>query len=140
MAATPETIQVLARQAARWATAASQDANLFIANLHANYGAAYIFALRQVAADSEIRATTGLDAVVFEREVVNVQDAAARRLLLAAPRIAPKGALAKVAGEGTGLTASSLAPTAREYWIGVAANVTVLLVAAALFARRRSNR
>lgn len=100
--ATAETIQILARQAARWTTAARQDANPFIANLHANYGAAYVFALRQVASDAQIRQVLGIDGADLERQIVAVQDQVAARIGRACPGIVPRGPLAKIAKEGLG--------------------------------------
>ena len=38
----------LVRQAARWSTAAKQDNNSMIAVLHANYGAGYLWALKDI--------------------------------------------------------------------------------------------
>ena len=81
MMASAADIHALVRQARRWSTAALQDREPLIAVLHANYGAAYAFALRQIASDAEIRAAAGVDGKTLEDAVVRVQDAATRRLV-----------------------------------------------------------
>lgn len=40
--------QKLIRQVARWSTAGKQDKNSMIAVLHANYGAGYLWALKDI--------------------------------------------------------------------------------------------
>jgi hypothetical protein len=44
-------IKKLVRQTARWATAADQDDNGYIANLHATYAMGYLMALREIYTD-----------------------------------------------------------------------------------------
>lgn len=41
-------IKRLVRQTARWATAADQDLNGYIANLHATYAMGYLMAIREI--------------------------------------------------------------------------------------------
>lgn len=98
-AATPDTIRVLVRQAARWATAAQQDQNLVVAVFHASYAVAYVTALRQVANDADIKAATGVDAVAIDDEIAKIQDGVTRKLVAACPGIRPPGRLAVIAGE-----------------------------------------
>jgi len=94
-------ITVLARQSGRWSSAALQDENPLIANLHANYGAAYIFALRQIASDKDILRVTGKEAKRIEDEIVAVQDISAKKLINACPNIVPENKfLAALGGEG----------------------------------------
>lgn len=94
-------IQTLVRQSSRFSTAALQDDNPFIANLHANYGAGYIFALRQIAHDKDILRVTGKDGKRIEEEIVAVQDISAKKLLKSCPGIIPKNKfLAELGGEG----------------------------------------
>ena len=97
--ASPDTIRILVRQTARWATAAQQDNNAYIAFLHASYGQAYVGALRQVANDADIMRVTGVDAAELEAEVSRVQDAVSRKLIAACPAIMPPGNLVKIAKE-----------------------------------------
>lgn len=85
-----EIVAILYRQAARWAVASEQDASPIIAVLHANYGAGYLWALKDIATPEEFaRATGGADFLEFERDVVRIQDAAARKLVKACETVAP---------------------------------------------------
>ncbi len=94
-------IMVLSRQAARWSTAAKQDKNSMIAVLHANYGAGYLWALKDIASTEQIKAATGIDLLKFEREIVSTQDMATKRMTKLCPKYAPdKTYLTKIAGEG----------------------------------------
>jgi hypothetical protein len=67
-------IEKLVRQSARYAVAAQQDASPVIAVLHANYAAAYFYALKEFATDSQIHNATGIDVKKFKEHVTNVQD------------------------------------------------------------------
>ncbi len=82
-------IKTLLRQSARWSTAASQDANHMIAILHANYGAGYLWALKDIATDNEIE-KTGVDILKFRDEIVKVQDEATIKMANACKNFAPK--------------------------------------------------
>ena len=94
-------ILVLTRQAARWSTAAKQDENSMIAVLHANYGAGYLWALKDIASSEQIKAATGIDLLKFEREIVSTQDMATKKMAKLCPKYAPKSTyLTKIGGEG----------------------------------------
>ena len=94
-------IMVLTRQAARWSTAAKQDKNSMIAVLHANYGAGYLWALKDIASSEQIKAATGIDLLKFEREIVSTQDMATKKMAFLCPKYAPKSTyLTKIGGEG----------------------------------------
>lgn len=95
-----EALQTLARQAARWATAAQQDQNPLIRVLHANYAMAYVTALRQIAHDQLISAETGIDPRWLETEIGKIQDSAVRALAKTIPHMMPRGPLTRLAGEG----------------------------------------
>lgn len=69
-----KSIEKLVRQSARYATAAQQDKSPVIALLHANYAAGYLYALKDIATDSQIHNATGIDVKKFTEHVVNVQD------------------------------------------------------------------
>jgi hypothetical protein len=69
-----KSIEKLVRQSARYATAAQQDKSPMIALLHANYAAAYLYALKDIATESQIHNVTGIDVKKFKEHVVNVQD------------------------------------------------------------------
>ena len=74
-----KSIEKLVRQSARYATAAQQDASPVIAVLHANYAAAYLYALKDIATDSQIHNATGVDVKKFKEHVTNVQDMVTRK-------------------------------------------------------------
>ena len=94
-------ILVLTRQAARWSTAAKQDENSMIAVLHANYGAGYLWALKDIATSEQIKAATGIDLLKFEREIVSTQDMATKKMAKLCPKYAPESTyLTKIGGEG----------------------------------------
>ena len=94
-------INILIRQTARWSTAAAQDESPLIAVLHANYGAGFLWALKDIASDTQIEQATNLDIVKFEREVVKIQDNATKRMIKLCPKYAPpKTYLTKYSGEG----------------------------------------
>jgi hypothetical protein len=84
-----DTIKTLVRQAARWSVAAQQDENPMIAVLHANYGAGYLWALKDIATDDEIEKATGIDVLKFRDEIVKVQDFATRKAVNACPEFGP---------------------------------------------------
>jgi hypothetical protein len=95
------TIKTLSRQAARWSTAANQDQHILIAVLHANYGAGYLWALRDIATDQEILNATGIDVLKFRDEITNIQDKTTRKLAELCPAYAPPASyLGKIAAEG----------------------------------------
>ena len=72
-------IEKLVRQSARYAVAAQQDASPVIAILHANYAAAYFYALKDIASESQIHNATGIDVKKFKEHVTNVQDMVTRK-------------------------------------------------------------
>lgn len=96
----PMTIPTLVRQTARWMIAARQDQNPLIAVMHANYATGYWYALRDIATDQAIERATGLDAVVFQRQVQAVQEEATMKALQVCPSFGPQTDLARLAGEG----------------------------------------
>ena len=96
-----DTINTLLRQAARWTTAAQQDNNPMVAVLHANYGAAYVWALKDIATDTMIYNASSVDIHKFAKEVTAVQDSATKRMAGLCPKYAPEPSyLTKIAGEG----------------------------------------
>lgn len=74
-----KSIEKLVRQSARYAVAAQQDASPVIAVLHANYAAAYFYALKDIASESQIHNATGIDVKKFKEHVTNVQDMVTRK-------------------------------------------------------------
>ena len=74
-----QSIEKLVRQSARYATAAQQDKSPVIAVLHANYAAAYLYALKDIATESQIHNATGINVKKFKEHVTNVQDMVTRK-------------------------------------------------------------
>ena len=94
-------IKTLVRGAARWATASLQDKSPLIAVLHANYGAGYLWALRDAFTDTEIERVTGINVKTFMDQIVSVQDIATKRMIQSCPNYASELniQLATVGGE-----------------------------------------
>tara|TARA_Y100001958_G_C20891866_1_gene317711 strand:- start:13 stop:399 length:387 start_codon:yes stop_codon:yes gene_type:complete len=94
-------VKKLLRQTARWATAAKQDNNSMIAVLHANYGAGYLWALKDIMKTDIIEKITGINMMKFEAEVIKIQDTATKKMAKLCPKYAPKKSyLTSIAGEG----------------------------------------
>lgn len=93
-------INKLARQAARWSTAAKQDDSHLVAVLHANYGAGYLWALQDIATASQIKAATDIDLDKFNKEIVKIQDDTTLKMIQLCPDYGPeKTYLSRVGGE-----------------------------------------
>ena len=78
----------LIRQCARWAVASEQDKSPLIALLHANYAAGYLWALKDIVSDVEIKQHTNIDILDFEKKIVNIQDIATKKVSSACPEFA----------------------------------------------------
>jgi len=90
------------RQISRWSSAAKQDMNDLIAVLHANYGAGYLFSMKELFSEKEIEEVLGSEQKrkEFEAEIIKVQDEATKKAVSKCPEFS--GAvdfLAKMAGE-----------------------------------------
>ena len=94
-------INKLVRQTARWATAASQDDNPVIEVLHANYSAGYLWALKDIATNKDIENATKIDMNKFQKNVVDIQDKANKKLVKLCPNFIKTDNiyLAKIGGE-----------------------------------------
>ena len=91
----------LVRQAARWSTAAKQDNSSMIAVLHANYGAGYLWALKEIMNNDIIEKNTGINMMKFESEIVKIQDEATKKMAKLCPKYAPEPSyLTSLSGEG----------------------------------------
>jgi hypothetical protein len=78
-------IKTLIRSCARWALASLQDKSPLIAILHANYGAGYLWALKEIFTDYEIYRATGIDIIFFTKKITDIQDLATKRLTSTCP-------------------------------------------------------
>ncbi len=79
-------IQTLVRQASRWAAAAKQDDSPIIALLHANYGAGFLWALKDIATDTEIEKATNIDIIKFTKKITDIQDQSTKKVSRACPK------------------------------------------------------
>ena len=79
-------IIALVRQTARWSVAAQQDDTPLIALLHANYGAGYLWALKDIATDQEIENAAGVNVLELKKRVTDIQDQATRKVATACPK------------------------------------------------------
>ena len=94
-------IKKLVRQTARWATAADQDTNGYIANLHATYAMGYLMATREIYTDVEIEKYSGINIRKFETEISSIMDDAIKKLVVLCPTGQPKNQyLASISKEG----------------------------------------
>jgi len=94
-------IKTLIRQGARWSVAATQDKNDMIGLLHANYGAGYLWALRDIFSDKDIEEIGGIDIIRFRDEIVNIQDEITKRVIKRCPEFGPESSyLTTLGGEG----------------------------------------
>ena len=94
-------IEKLIRQSARYATAAQQDDSPLIANLHANYAAAYLYAAKDIANETQIHNSTGVDVIKFKEHIVNIQDMVTKKTVAKCPEFSGQVDLylATIAGE-----------------------------------------
>ena len=83
-------INKLIRQIARWATAAVQDTNPYIANLHATYSVGYLMALREIYDDETINKLGNINVRILEEEVTKIMDGAISQLIQICPEGQPK--------------------------------------------------
>ena len=94
-------IKSLLRQSARWTVAARQDENPLIAVLHANYGAAYLWALKDNFNTDMIEEATGIDIQRFQKNITETQDNVTRKMSSLCPGFAPpRTYLTEISGEG----------------------------------------
>ena len=74
-------IEILLRQSARYSIAALQDKSLFIAILHANYGAGYWWALKDIVPTDVISRVAGVPYETIEKQVLSIQDIFTKKLI-----------------------------------------------------------
>jgi hypothetical protein len=94
-------VKTLIRQGSRWATAAEQDMSPLIATVHANYGAGYLWALKDILSQNEIEKYGGIDLMKYEREILKIQDKTTMNNAKLCPGYAPERTyLTSLGGEG----------------------------------------
>lgn len=84
----PDTLTILTKAAAKWATTAQQDESPYVAVMHANYAAGYLQALKDVATPTEIYRQTGVEFKKFEEHILNVQDMVTQKVIKKCPEFA----------------------------------------------------
>jgi hypothetical protein len=83
-------INRLIRQTARWATAANQDTNAYISNLHATYAVGYLMALREIYMDETITRLSNVDVRKLDIHINQIMDDAVKKLINVCPDGQPK--------------------------------------------------
>jgi hypothetical protein len=87
-----KSIIILVRQASRWSTAAQQDKSPLVSLLHANYGAGFLWALKDIATDKEINsAIPELDIKKFTKKIVDIQDMSTKNVTNVCPQFVGEG-------------------------------------------------
>jgi len=81
-------ISRIMRGSARWALASKQDKSPLVAVLHANYGCAYLWALKDVFNDYEIESATGINVIDFQNRITNIQDTVTKNVVKLCPEYA----------------------------------------------------
>ena len=81
-------INTIIRGCARWASASLQDKSPLVAVLHANYASGYLWALRDVFSDQDIYKASGIDIIIFQKQITDVQDKATRFMVSVCPKYA----------------------------------------------------
>jgi hypothetical protein len=81
-------ISRIMRGSARWSLASKQDKSPLVAILHANYGCAYLWALKDVFSDYEIKSAIGIDVIDFQNKITNIQDLATKNIVKLCPEYA----------------------------------------------------
>jgi hypothetical protein len=71
---TKSSIEKMVKQAAQYAITAQQDISPVMSVRHANYAVAHLYALGNIATDTQIHNATGIDVKKFREHITNVQD------------------------------------------------------------------
>lgn len=83
-------VNKLIRQTSRWATAADQDTNAYIANLHATYAVGYLMALREIYSDEEISRLSHVNVRKLDTQINQIMDNSVKKLIEVCPEGQPK--------------------------------------------------
>lgn len=95
-------IRKLIRQSARFSVASRSDRTSLISVLHSNYGATYMFALKDLFSDKEIEDVIGSEELrkKFESKIIEIQDNATKNVVKHCPQYTDEiGFLTKLAGQ-----------------------------------------
>ena len=83
-------VNKLIRQTSRWATAADQDTNAYISNLHATYAVGYLMALREIYSDEEISRLSHVNVRKLDTQITQIMDNSVKKLIEVCPEGQPK--------------------------------------------------
>jgi hypothetical protein len=95
-------LSTLIRQSSRWTMAAKQDLSPLIKVLHSNYGAGYLWAMKDIFTEKEINSAMGSEELrkKFEYETIKMQDESTRAAVKECPDFTPAlDFIAQFAGE-----------------------------------------
>lgn len=94
-------INTIIRGCARWAAASLQDKSPLVAVLHANYASGYLWALRDTFSDEEIKRSSGVNIIQFQKRITDIQDIATKSMISVCPKYASDidTYLGKIGGE-----------------------------------------
>jgi hypothetical protein len=81
----PDSMKRLSQRSAALAIKAQQDGSPIQAVIDANYAAAYMAALKEIATAKEIQSACGIDVSTFESHVLNVQESVTQKVLKQVP-------------------------------------------------------
>lgn len=81
----PDSMKRLSQRSAALAIKAQQDGSPIQAVIDANYAAAYMAALKEIATANEIQSACGIDVSKFESHVLNVQESVTQKVLKQVP-------------------------------------------------------
>lgn len=82
-------IKKLLKQSTKFIVSSEQDNASIISLLHANYGVAYFYALKNIASDEEIEQLGNIDIQEFEKQITSVQDIATKNVVKKCPECLP---------------------------------------------------
>ena len=71
---TKSSIEKMVKQSAQYAITAQQDVSPVMSVRHANYAVAHLYALGNIATDTQIHNATGIDVKKFKEHITNVQE------------------------------------------------------------------
>lgn len=94
-------IKTLIRQASRWSNASQQDSSPLVSVLHANYGAGYLWALRDLYTDDQIYKSSGINIIALQNKITDIQDRSTKNMIKVYPEYGKNldVELAKLGGE-----------------------------------------
>ncbi len=76
---TKSSIEKMVKQAAQYAITAQQDVSPVMSVRHGNYAVAHLYALGNIATDTQIHNATGIDVKKFREHITNVQEMVTRK-------------------------------------------------------------